>query len=167
MKDWKTLTFVTLTLALTGCGICKKVQPPVIEHSDSTTVIIHNHVIHDSIPYEVVKEVEKIVTRDTASHLENRFGISDAIVSNGLLFHSLETKPQTIKVPVDIEVSDTTKTKTTTETIYKDKIVEKELTWWQKARINAFWWLLGIGLVGWRREIIALVKYIIKLFTKI
>ena len=95
-------------------------------------------------------EVEKIVTKDTASHLENTYAKSDAIVSGGFLSHSLESKPQIIIVPVEVHVTDTLykEAEIRTETVE----VEKPLSWWQKFRIDAFWWLIGaivllIGLV--------------------
>lgn len=44
----------------------------------------------------------------------------------------------------------------------KEVKVEKPLTWWQKARISAFWWLLG-GLLAlliytFRKPILALLR---------
>ena len=47
----------------------------------------------------------------------------------------------------------------------KEVKVEKPLTWWQRARIGAFWWLLG-GLVWclvwiFRKPITALIKRLI------
>ena len=50
-----------------------------------------------SYSFTVEKEVEKIVTRDTVSHLENSWAKSDAVVSDGFLSHSLESIPQIVK----------------------------------------------------------------------
>ena len=163
----KALTLVLIMLySLTGCGVCKHV--PVVENdkTDSVRVEIREHYIHDSVEVKVPEYIERVITRDTTSHLENGIVVSDATVSNGFLSHSLRIKPQTIKVPVDVAVTDTTTyhghTEVTTQTV--TEYVEKELNWWQKFRLNAFWWLVAAGLIGWRREIIALVKKIIKLF---
>ena len=108
----------------------------IIEYRDTT--------IRDTAYFEVPVEVEKIVTRDTTSHLENSLAISDAMVTDGFLHHSLETKPQKVPVPVVIHVRDTIKQES--QIVYKEVPVEQPLSWWQKFRMDAFWWLLG-GLI--------------------
>lgn len=150
-------------LLATACGVCKH-TPPVTQQTDSVRVEIHEHVVHDTARFEVPIIIENNVTRDTASHLENKFAVSDAVVSDGLLYHSLKTKPQTISVPVDVAVTDTLYIEKEAQIRTEIVEVEKELTWWQKFRLGAFWWLMGLGLIGWRREIIALIKKLIKLF---
>ena len=105
--------------------------------------------VHDTTTFEIEKEVEKIVTLDTISHLENKYAKSDAVVSKGLLSHSLESKPQIIKIPVEVHVTDTLIKEAEIRTEIKE--VEKPLSWWQKFRIEAFWWLLlgVIALLVW------------------
>ena len=156
---------LTLALALLLAASCGVTKPQVIVR-DSIRVEVHDRIIHDSIPYEVPVEIERVITRDTSSHLSNRFSESDAVVSNGFLSHSLITKPQTIYVPVEVSVTDTTTyhEHTSAETHVVEVEVEKPLTWWQTFRIGAFWWLVGLALIGWRRELLWLVKQIIKLF---
>lgn len=148
----------------TSCSVQKPVT--VIEYRDSIRTEIRERIVHDSVKFEIPVEVEKIVTKDTASHLENRYAESDAVVSGGFLSHSLKSKPQIIYVPVDVAVADTTTYQSHSETETKPQIVEveKKLTWWQKFRMGAFWWLLILAIVGWRREIISLIKKLIKLF---
>lgn len=155
---------IPLALMVVSCGLCKKCPQPEVIVIDSTKVEIHEHYVHDTARVEIPVEVEKIVTRDTTSYLENRLAVSEAVVSGGYLFHSLRTKPQTILVPVDVPVVDTTVYHGHTETVLVEREVEKKLTWWQKFRLNAFWWLVGLALVGWRREIVWLVKKIVGLF---
>ena len=165
--DYHRIAILALTtLALASCGVCKKQQPTVIVR-DSIRTEIRERIVHDTATVEIPVEVEKIVTRDTASHLENNYAKSDAVVSDGLLYHSLETKPQVIKVPVFVPVHDTLRVEKEAEIRTETQYVEKPLNWWQKFRLGAFWWLVAAGLIGWRREIIVAVKYIIKLFTKI
>ena len=94
---------------------------------------------------EVPVEVEKVVTRDTVSHLENTWAQSDAVVSGGFLHHSLESKPQIIRVPVEIHVTDTLYK--ASEIVEKTVEVEKPLSWAQRLKIRAFWWLLA-GVVA-------------------
>ena len=93
-----------------------------------------------NIPYFV----ERNVTKDTTSHLENPFARSDARISDGLLFHTLESVPQTIETTVYVPVTDTLWKDS--EIITKEVPVEKKLSSWQKFRIDSFWYLLA-GLV--------------------
>lgn len=46
----------------------------------------------------------------------------------------------------------------------KEVKVEKPLSWWQKLRIGAFWWLLGLAAVGWRKQLLWLIKKAAGLF---
>lgn len=131
----KALIAIMLVLALSSCCVCKKCPP----QKDSVRIEYRDRIIHDTTTFEVTKEVEKIVTRDTMSHLENSWAKSDALVSEGFLHHSLESIPQIIKVPYEVVVTDTLIVEKTTEPVY----IEKPLTWWQKFRQGAFWWLVG------------------------
>ena len=125
---------------IASCGICK--PQPQIEYRDSIRVEYRDRIVHDTATFEIPVIIEKNVTRDTSSHLENPYAQSDAVVSDGFLWHSLESIPQTIEVPVEIEVHDTTYIEKHAETVYVEKPVEKPLTWWQGLRIDAFWWLV-------------------------
>jgi hypothetical protein len=150
-------------LFLVSCGVCKKTPQVIIR--DSVHVEYRDRIVRDTAKVEIPVIVERNVTRDTASHLENRIVVSDAIVSNGFLYHSLETKPQTIKVPVDIHVTDTLIVEKTGETIYQTEYIEKELNWWQKFRLKCFWVLLattaGCLVYIFRKPIMALIKTIL------
>ena len=150
---------------LPGCSP-KVVEKVRIEYRDSIRTEIRERIIHDTLKVPIPVEVEKIVTKDDSSHLENSVAESDAYIKDGLLYHNLRTKPGTIEVPVSYEVSDTTTTHEVVSNSEKEEAkieyVEKELTWWQKFRIGSFWWLLA-GLVlslGWifRKPILAILK---------
>ena len=134
------LLLLTLNLATTipSCSVCK----PRIEYRDSVRVEYRDRIIHDTATFYVEKEVEKIVTKDTLSHLENRWAVSDASVSEGLLYHSLESIPQIVKVPYEVEVHDTVIVQKSTQSEIKEAEVEKPLSWWQRLKIGAFPWLL-------------------------
>lgn len=123
-----------LVLCLASCS------PRVITETE-TIIEYRDRIVTDTAVVEIQVEVEKIVTRDTTSHLENTYARSDAMVSEGFLHHSLESIPQYIRVPVEVHVTDTLykEAEIRTETVE----VEKPLSWWQKFRIDAFWWLLG------------------------
>lgn len=148
-------------ILLASCAITK---PPQVIIVDSTRVEIRERLVHDTVDFKVPVEVEKIVTRDTSSHLENSLASSDASVSGGLLTHTLATKPQTIQVPVTTTVVDTVYVeKQKEQEIPPPQIieVEKKLTWWQRFRIGAFFWILGLALIGWRREILWILRKIL------
>ena len=131
-----------LVLCLASCS------PRVITET-KTVIEYRDRIVTDTAVVEIPVEVEKIVTRDTTSHLENTYAKSDAMVSEGFLHHSLESIPQYIRVPVEVHVTDTLykEAEIRTETVE----VEKPLSWWQKFRMYAFWWLLGavIALLLW------------------
>lgn len=118
---------------VSSCSAPKYVERVVVEYRD--------RVVHDTATVEVPVEVEKVVTRDTISHLENTWAQSDAVVSGGFLHHSLESRPQVIKVPVEVHVTDTLYK--ASEIVEKTVEVEKPLSWWQSFKIRAFWWLLA------------------------
>ena len=80
--------------------------------------------------------MEKVVTLDTASVLENKYAKSAASVSGGVLTHSLETKP--VREPVAVEKQIVYRD----SLVYRDKVqtvtveVEKKLTWWQSFKMK-------------------------------
>ena len=135
-----TIFFVVLIALLLflflGCS-------PKVVYQKETVIEYRDTTILDTAYFEVPVEVEKIVTRDTVSHLENSLAISDAMVADGFLHHSLETKPQEIPVPVVIHVRDTIRQEAQIIEKEVEVEVEKPLSWWQKFQIGAFWWLLG------------------------
>lgn len=138
----KAVTNITVSLVMVGLLIAA--CSPKIIYKTETVIEYRDREIHDTTTFEIPVEVEKIVTKDTISHLENQFAKSDARVSDGLLYHSLESIPQVIKVPYEIHVTDTLYKES--QVIEKEVEVEKPLSWWQKFRMNAFWWLL-LGVV--------------------
>jgi len=94
----------------------------------------------------IEKWCQQVLT-DTTSTLENKYCISRAeITAMGMLYHTLETKPQQLPVAV------TTTEKARDSVIYKEKEVkvrepypvEKELTRWQQFKIDSFWYMLAV-----------------------
>lgn len=166
-ERWQTIT-ASVTTYLLFVGMLLAIMcvlfscSPKIIRETGTFIEYKDRVVHDTVTVEITKEVEKIVTRDTISHLENKYAKSDALVSGGLLSHSLESIPQTIYVPVEVHVTDTIKIEKQAETIVKEVKVEKSLTWWQKAKIGAFWWLLVVLAAAlvyiFRKPILKLLK---------
>ena len=152
MKNFIPVLFSLLCVA---CGSIKQVTPTerVVTETRIETVFKT-----DTVFLEVPKIVERVVTKDTLSVLENEFAKSAASVSDGLMAHSLETKP--VKQPVEIQ----------TKIVYRDSIivqdrvvteiqeVEKELTGWQSFKMKMGGWFLGILII----LIVLLILYFVK-----
>ena len=129
----KASTLLLFTLLLTACGVAR----PVLE-SDSTKVEVKvvEKIVKDTAWFELPVIVEKVATLDTASVLENKYAKSEAVVTGGVLHHSLQTKP--VREPVSVESKETVRD----SIVYRDRIqtktveVEKKLTWWQQAKMK-------------------------------
>lgn len=124
--------FISLLLFV-ACGQMAQVTS---SKNTETEVRIERMVEYDTVFVSIPEISEKTMTADTASFLENKFSKSSAIISSGVLSHSLQTKP--VKLPVEVK----------TETVYKDSLVyvdriiredvyiEKPLTGWQSAKMK-------------------------------
>lgn len=124
--------FISLLLFV-ACGQMAQVTS---SKNTETEVRIERMVEYDTVFVSIPEISEKTMTADTASVLENKFSKSSAIISSGVLSHSLQTKP--VKLPVEVK----------TETVYKDSLVyvdriiredvyiEKPLTGWQSAKMK-------------------------------
>lgn len=91
-----------------------------------------------AIPYERASAI-----RDTVSHLENAYAMSDAaILPDGRLSHTLETKPQLR--PFSIQVPRLHRDSIVYRNFYREVAVEVkgELTRMQRVQINGFWAML-------------------------
>ena len=149
---------ISILLAL-GVVACGTVRP--VTGVDSTKVEVHSETViqHDTAFVELPVIVEKVATLDTASTLENTYAKSEAVVTAGILYHSLETKP--VSVPVKVE----------TKIVYKDSLVfrdrvetqtvevEKKLTRWQNLQLKAGGIFLLLTLIG-------IIYIIVNLFVK-
>ena len=157
MKNFILVLFSALCVA---CATARQAAPSekIITETRIETVFQT-----DTVFLEVPKIVEKIVTADTVSVLENEYAKSEASVSDGLLAHSLETKP--IQQPVEIQ----TKIVYRDSVIFKDVVVyetvevEKELTGWQSFKMKMGGWFLGILSI---LALAAIIWIIIKILRK-
>lgn len=127
--------FPLALLSASSCGAARHVSPSV---TDSTRVEVHTvtETVHDTAYVELPVIVERVVTRDTTSTLENDYARSEASVQDGFLHHSLETKP--VRHPVQVE----TKIVYRDSIIFRDRIktqtveVERQLTKWQSFKMR-------------------------------
>jgi len=130
----KPSAILAFALLLSACGVAR----PVLE-SDNTKVEVKTVIetVHDTAFVELPVLVERVATLDTASVLENKYAKSEAVVSGGVLHHSLETKP--VREPVSVEKQIVYRD----STVYRDRVVredvyiEKPLTGWQRLKMKA------------------------------
>ena len=152
----KASIFLLLALGVVACGTVRPVTGV-----DSTKVEVHTETryVHDTAYVELPVIIEKVATLDTASTLENTYAKSEAVVANGVLRHSLETKP--VSVPVKVETKEVVRD----SIVFRDRVqtqtveVEKKLNWWQKLKLKAGGVFLLLTLIG-------IVYIIVNLFVK-
>ena len=127
----------SLILLLLAASACSTVRTLPVQ--DSTRVEVRTEVktVHDTAFIQLPVIVEKVQTLDTTSVLENKYAKSEALVSGGVLAHSLETKP--VREPVSVEKQIVYRD----SLVYADRIftrtveVEKKLSWWQALKMKA------------------------------
>jgi len=156
----KNFSLILLSAVCVACATARQAAP-----SEKIVVETRIETVYktDTVFLEVPKIVEKIVTADTVSVLENDYAKSEASVSDGLLAHSLETKP--VKQPVEVQ----------TQVVYRDSVivkdnvivqtveVEKPLTGWQSFKMAMGGWMLGLIIF----MIVCVILYIVKPFNKL
>ena len=151
----KNFILVLFSLLCVACGSLKQVTPTerVVTETRIETVFKT-----DTMFLEVPHIVERVVTKDTVSVLENDYAKSQAVISEGLLAHSLETKP--VQKPVEVQ----TKIVYRDSVIVKDNViiqtveVEKELTGWQTFKMKTGGFALGIIVL----LIVCVILYFVK-----
>ena len=152
MKHFLLFIFSALCVA---CSIARQAAP---SEKLSTRVEVVTVFEKDTVLVEIPQIVKKVQTMDTVSFLENEFAKSSAEVSDGILSHSLETKP--VQKPVEIKK----------EIVYRDSVVfrdrtvvetievEKPLSGWQQFKIKTGGHAIGM-IIG---MIVCSVLYIVK-----
>ena len=126
----------TLVLFSALCVACATTRQAAPSEKIQTETRIETVLQTDTVYVQLPQIIQQVQTPDTTSILENDFARSAAEVSDGLLSHSLETKP--VKQPVEIQ----TKIVYRDSTVFKDVVitetveVEKELTGWQAFKMK-------------------------------
>ena len=148
----KNFTLVLFSALCVACSVSRQAAP---SEKLTTETRIETVFQIDTAFLEVPRIVEKIVTADTVSVLENDYAMSSASVSDGLLSHSLETKP--VQQPVEVQ----TKIVYRDSIIFRDRVVtetievEKDLTKWQSFKMRTggitltILLLLALMVIGW------------------
>ena len=122
-----------IALLLTACGVAR----PVLDR-DNTKVEVKTVVerVVDTAYVQLPVEVDRVETLDTLSRLENRMAVSTAVVSGGVLRHSLETKAVALPVPVESKIvyKDSIVFRDRVQTVTKE--VDRPLSGWQQAKLR-------------------------------
>ena len=148
----KNFTLVLFSVLCVACATTRQAAP---SEKIITETRIETAYQTDTVYLEVPKIVEKVMTKDTMSVLENEFAKSAASVSDGLLAHSLETKP--VQKPVEVQ----TKIVYRDSIVYQDRVVTEtvevpaELSGWQTFKMKTggialtILSLLALAAIGW------------------
>ena len=151
----KHFTLVLFSVLCVACATTRQAAPSERIITETRIETVYQT---DTVYLEVPQIVEKVVTKDTVSVLENEFAKSAASVSDGLLAHSLETKP--VQKPVEVQ----TKIVYRDSIVYQDRVVTEtvevpaELSGWQKFKMKMGGWFLGIIVM----LIVLLILYFVK-----
>lgn len=150
---WVTALLVCLLLCMSlgGCRAKKEVLPEVVTLHERDTVTVTKTIEKtlkpDTVFVEIPAQIAERTTRDSVSHLENDFAESWARMKDGVLSHTLKSKPG--KLPVEVMTPQVTTTTEKGEVKYIEKPVpvkvlypeERRLTAWEKFRLEAFRWV--------------------------
>lgn len=129
-------------LLATSCGVSK----PQVVVRDSVRVEVHERVVHDTAFFAISGDFQERTGKDTVSVLKNEYAQSYAAVEDGLLTHSLQTFPKTVKVPVTVTVHDTIRVESSTVTEVVE--VPRQPTKWENFVEVCGYILLGVLALG-------------------
>ena len=154
----KNLLLILILAAVTACCPCRHLTTSTAD-SVRVETIVRTEYIPDTVLVEVPVESERQTVRDTTSHLETSFAVSDArINADGSLSHSLANKPQKRPIPTEKEVI------YRDSIVYRDRVnteiveVERKLTWWQQTKMKGFWIALAIIVGVYRKKIFTVAR---------
>lgn len=147
----RTMIFLWIMLPVSVMWSCRAVRYVPVESRDSVRVEVRERTVRlrDTVWMEIPVLMERRETRDSVSHLENDYAVSDARVDEkGRLFHDLRTKAGRLPVVTEPEV------KVRDTTVWRDREVmvpypvERELTWWERWKMEAGGFALaGVGML--------------------
>lgn len=159
------ILYIGFVLLVSGC--CP--QRVAVESNVLDSVRVETRYVEvikrDTIKVELPAQSVSRETRDTTSHLETKYAVSDAkIDARGILHHSLETKNVPIRVPVEHKEAkrDSIIYRYKDRVVSEVQLVERKLTEWQKWQMRSFWILLSVLLAllayRFRKPLMALIR---------
>ena len=161
------IVVLLLIASLTSCKSWKHGVTEKEQREDSVRIEYREKIVKVPVTVyvEVPVEQKEKMTRDSTSHLETGFAVSDAAIIwiDGVAFlrHSLENKAQKIQKNDSVPVVEKEKVTWKTRRVYytKTEIREKQLTWWQKGLM----WVGGIAVAA---LIIFILILLVRAFLK-
>ena len=177
----KKIALAIAVLLLSSCGICKhcpghtetNVKDSLsVHHKDSTSITDETSIRDSLVAIPLPTESSSaVLPQILPSHLETSLAESDAYVDSLGLHHTLKNKEGALEAHVPVtdhyhnethyQQTDSSASHSESEKETVTEYVDKPLTWWQNFRIKAFWWLVLLCIVGFRKELFALIKKII------
>ena len=152
----KRLHFVTICVCLFLAGCAPRViTEHVTQYVTRDSLIVRDTTIYVKLPPEV-KEV--VVWPKDTSDLETSLAESRAYVDSLGLHHSLKNKDRDWGVTIPKVTRIVAKAQESARIRTVEKEVERDFTWWEKMRLVAFFPLLLLALIGWRMEIVKLIR---------
>ena len=127
-EQMKRLAIMTAILLLSACS-------PKVLQSTRTEYVYRDREVKDNIFFR-----DSIYIREKVKN--------DTVYVDKFVYKYLYRDKKQIDTLMK-EVHDTTTV---------EKLVEKNLSVWQKVRIGSFWWLIILVIVGFRREILWIIK---------
>ena len=136
------IIWLVMSLLVVLVAGCQAPRTVVVEVRDSTsTQVVTNTVVLTDTQYVTLPpQIVERTTPDTTSTLHTDFAMSTAGIHDGLLYHDLRT----LQTPIPVEVQHTVTTRDSI--VYREREVpkpypvevevEKNLSWWQQARLH-------------------------------
>ena len=165
MKVLIRICIMTAAVLVGACGPTKRLPPPNPSIKDSTRVEtkVVTVFVKDTVTITVPEQTTKASTRDSSSHLETDYAVSDASIdSTGTLYHTLTNKSG------DIPLQAETKVVYRDSIVFRDRKVEvptpypvevpRELNFWQRLQMKGFWLMLILLLLKCRKGIFTVVR---------
>ena len=140
-------------MCLAGLFACSpKVLPPSSQTAirDSVVVRVNERTVIDTVRITLPDESRERSTRDTVSHLETTYAVSDAEWTSGVLHHTLFTKVEPVRVPVKVTVRDTVIVERRDTVSTQQQVIEvpAALTGWQRTLMSLGWALIALAIAG-------------------
>lgn len=168
-REKRDLIFVVVCIIIIAllCCSCRSTKS-VVEVVVNDTIRETNTVVEyvpDTIYIEVPAEEKERTTKDSVSHLETSYAVSNARINkDGTLYHDLSNKSG--ERPVEVKTKVITKTNTLAINNKKERTItiEKKLPFFKRMAVKFFPWVLAgfVGLLGWtfRKPLLRLVAMI-------
>ena len=111
---------------------CKTVKPVFIEKEIRDSI----YLVDTIVKVHLKPFYKETITNDTISYIDSDYSSSEARISNNKLYHNLTNKDKKIPVEVKYIYRDREVKVPTPYEVEKIVKVERQLSWWQKKKIQ-------------------------------